>query len=640
MIKAVMMVAALLATPNLAAESTLAVSGLRLEAGLVEFYLSAQDPSATGKFGEVTVSVEGRALEVKTEPIAKNPTDIPGRATVLVLDTSASMAGEPLADVQAAAVSYLSQLPSDVTVGVVSGGGPAMVLQPLTNDRTIAISKVKELTAAGGTAVHDAVLNAGSMMAVGNWSQRRVVVLTDGEDTASDATVEELRKSTDAANIPVDLIAYRTTDTATAPLSGVAAATGGQAYSAGNTLALNNIFANAAKAFSALLLVRAVVPPELSDRETKLQIVAGGAKTEVPVRFSVDTRAGVPLQGRDAPPPDPTIAWLSAGLAFAALLILGLVLITPIVSRAEHRRRLAQVSQFTAPKPTRPSTSDTEHANQVAQAALAFSAQVVKSANAEGRITQQLDRAGIRMKPHEWVLLRGVVSLGLALLLAILVHPVTGFVLGAVLGVALTSLYHRNRATKRANAFSELLPDALQLIIGSLRAGFSLHQAVDAMVRELPDPIATDFGRALGETRLGTELEDALDRMAARVRNRDLSWAVVAIRVQQEVGGNLAEVLSNTVETIRDREAVRRHVQALSAEGRLSAWVLLALPAIVGVLMFAFRGEYVRPLYTHPTGIMMSIVGLALVGAGRVLAQPASEGRGLTCQRTGCCSSE
>jgi tight adherence protein B len=104
--------------------------------------------------------------------------------------------------------------------------------------------------------------------------------------------------------------------------------------------------------------------------------------------------------------------------------------------------------------------------------------------------------------------------------------------------------------------------------------------------------------------------------MAARVKNRDLSWAVVAIRVQQEVGGNLAEVLSNTVDTIRDREAVRRHVQALSAEGRLSAWVLLALPAIVGILMFTFRSDYVRPLYTHPTGIMMSLTGTALVILG------------------------
>ena len=307
---------------------------------------------------------------------------------------------------------------------------------------------------------------------------------------------------------------------------------------------------------------------------------------------------------------------MSTGLIFGGLLLFGLMVVSIALNRAERRRRLAQVEQFTAPRRKRQIVTDPENTNQVTQAALAISAQMVRSANAEGRIAQQLDRAGMRLRPHEWVLLRTVITLGLGLVLAILLHPFLGLLLGLLLGIGGTSLYHRHRATKRTNAFNALLPDALQLIIGSLRAGFSLSQAVDAMVRELPDPIASEFGRAVGETRLGVDLEDALDRLAARVGNKDLSWAVVAIRVQREVGGNLAEVLSNTVETIRDRESVRRHVQALSAEGRMSAWVLLGLPLVLGVFMFSFRSEYVRPLYTHPVGILMSFVGVTLVALG------------------------
>jgi len=195
-------------------------------------------------------------------------------------------------------------------------------------------------------------------------------------------------------------------------------------------------------------------------------------------------------------------------------------------------------------------------------------------------------------------------------------NPIGGFLLGLLLGVILTSLYHRSRAAKRMKAFSDLLPDALQLISGSLRAGFSLSQALDAMVRELPDPISTEFGRALGETRLGVEIEDALDRLAQRMRNQDLAWAVVAVRVQREVGGNLAEVLDNTVATIRERESLRRHVQALSAEGRLSAWVLVALPVGIGLFMAFFRADYLRPLYTEPLGLVMSFVGLLLFIVG------------------------
>ncbi len=165
-------------------------------------------------------------------------------------------------------------------------------------------------------------------------------------------------------------------------------------------------------------------------------------------------------------------------------------------------------------------------------------------------------------------------------------------------------------------AFATLLPDALQLIIGSLRSGFSLSQAIDAMVRELPDPVASEFGRALGEARLGESLEDALARVAERMRSDDLRWAVVAIRVQQQVGGNLAEVLTTTVNTIRERDALRRHVRALSAEGRLSAWILVALPVLAGVFMFTVRTEYAMVLVTDPLGLLLLLIGVLLVAVG------------------------
>ncbi|MFC7764425.1 type II secretion system F family protein [Catellatospora bangladeshensis] len=293
---------------------------------------------------------------------------------------------------------------------------------------------------------------------------------------------------------------------------------------------------------------------------------------------------------------------------------MALLVVTPVMSASERRRRLAQVEQFTMP--VRRSGPAGDANSQVAAAALALSEQVVKSANAEGRLALQLDRAGMRLRPHEWLLLRAAVSLVVALLLGLLLGPVPALLLGPVFGWALTALYHRNRAAKRVSAFRELLPDALQLVVGSLRSGFSLTQAVEAMSRELPNPIAAEFGRALGETRLGVDIEDALDRVATRMRSQELSWAVVAVRVQREVGGNLAEVLTTTVESMREREELYREVRSLSAEGRLSAWVLLGLPIGLALFMIFLRGDYIRPLYTHPLGIMMSIVGVVLISVG------------------------
>jgi len=156
----------------------------------------------------------------------------------------------------------------------------------------------------------------------------------------------------------------------------------------------------------------------------------------------------------------------------------------------------------------------------------------------------------------------------------------------------------------------------LQLVVGSLRAGFSLGQAVDAMVKEAPEPIATEFSRALAETRLGADLEDALARLASRMRSSDLDWVVVAIRIQHEVGGNLAEVVSTNVETMRERESLRRHVRALSAEGRMSAYIVGSLPPLVILLMLAVRRAYILPLFTTAAGLLLLIFAVVLITTG------------------------
>jgi tight adherence protein B len=165
-------------------------------------------------------------------------------------------------------------------------------------------------------------------------------------------------------------------------------------------------------------------------------------------------------------------------------------------------------------------------------------------------------------------------------------------------------------------AFTEQLPDALRLIIGSLRSGFSLAQAVEAVTSELPEPISGEFGRALGETRLGAEIEDALDRVGDRMNSRELRFVVVAIRVNREIGGNLAEVLTTTVGTMSERAMLHRQVRALSAEGRLSAYVLIALPILVLLYMAAFRGVYLAPLVTTPLGWLVSLFGVAELALG------------------------
>ncbi len=602
-----------LGAPAAAAEPALSVSGLRQEAGLVEFYLSAIDLPAGRTLDDVGVAAGDRTLKVTSQQVAATGTaTAPRRGVVLVLDTSGSMAGEPIKAAQAAARDFLRAMPADVEIGLVSAGAPATVALKPTRDRAKALAAVDALAAKGETALYDGVRLGALMIGSGKWGQRRLIAMSDGADTASAVTLNAVQQA--AGAIPVDTIAFKTPDTTAGVLAGLSKATGGTARTAGDAAALSAAFAQASGSFSAQLLVRATVPGELSGQQVRLVVTAGGARTEIPVTFAVDTTATEPLVGVAAAPPPPLWLWVVVGLVFVALLGVALLVIAPLLAASDRRRRLAQVEQFLTP--TRRSAPANDANSQVTAAALALSEQVVKSANAEGRLALQLDRAGMRLRPHEWLLLRAAVCVTAALLIGVSLGAVAGVLLGLPVGWIVTSLYHRNRAAKRVTAFRELLPDALQLIVGSLRSGFSLTQAVDAMARELPDPIASEFGRALGETRLGVDIEDAMDRVATRMRSKELAWAVVAIRVQREVGGNLAEVLTTTVESMREREALQREVRSLSAEGRLSAWVLLALPIGVGAFMLLVRAEYVRPLYTEPLGIVMSIVGIMLVLAG------------------------
>jgi tight adherence protein B len=148
------------------------------------------------------------------------------------------------------------------------------------------------------------------------------------------------------------------------------------------------------------------------------------------------------------------------------------------------------------------------------------------------------------------------------------------------------------------------------LVSTSLRSGFGLPQALDSISRDSAEPIAKEFSRALAETRIGTDIADALERLANRMGSKAMSMAVMAIRIQREVGGNLAETLETTAKTLRERESLFRQVRALSAEGRLSAYILIALPIGLFLYMMWVNYEYISLLWTTGLGLVMLIGGI------------------------------
>lgn len=171
-------------------------------------------------------------------------------------------------------------------------------------------------------------------------------------------------------------------------------------------------------------------------------------------------------------------------------------------------------------------------------------------------------------------------------------------------------------ASRRQKAFLAQLPDTLQLLAGSLKAGYSLMQGIEAVAQQVDDPMGRELRRVIVESRLGRTPEDAMEDSARRMGSADYAWAVMAIRIQREVGGNLAELLLTVADTMTQRERLRRDVKSLTAEGRISAIVLGILPFVLGALMYALNPDYVSVLFDRRLGQLMLVGALLLMLVG------------------------
>jgi Flp pilus assembly protein TadB/Mg-chelatase subunit ChlD len=605
-----------------AADDNLTVTVTGVEGGSVNLIAGVASASTTD-LPKITVAFDEQRLDAEAAVLQAAPNQTAARAVVIVIDTSGSMAGAPLQAARDAALDFAAAVPADLEIGLVAVADTPKTLTRPTRDRAAVRTAVAGLQASGGTALYAGLRQANGLLA--GYAERRLLVLSDGQDTVSAGDAQSVTAALVAAKTVVDVVAFRAVFDGLNRLRQLAAATGGTAYPAANTVALAGAFRTAAGSFQLRLAITVTVPPELSGRAGTLKVVAESG--------GVRSAAAVPVQlAKLAPPPPrtvvaarplfgaPTLAIV--GLAFAALLCLALLVTAPL-ARWGRKERLEQVERFRlATRAAARAAGQVAGAaspapdGTIAQAVLGLSDRMVKARGQEGRIAQSLDRAGMTLRPHEWAVLRGVVTV-LGGLLLTLPLGIPGFLLGAVVGWLAAGLYRSVRQSRRATALADQLPDALQLIIGSLKSGFSLTQAVDAVTRDAtPGPITAEFGRAMAETRIGMDVGDALERVAERTKNDDLAWAVMAVRIQRETGGNLAEVLETTVDTIRERDRLRRHVRALSAEGRLSAYILVAMPIVLGLWMFTVRREYLRPLWTTPLGLVMLAGSGVLVVVG------------------------
>jgi tight adherence protein B len=603
----------------------------------------------------VRVTLNDQELDRRTDPIEKATTPI-NRQALLVLDTSESMTAEKLGAARDAALAFLAAVPNDVRVGLITFANEAQLQVPPTRNRDAVQDAIRGIASSRGTALYDAIalaVNTLSTAGVGN-----VVLLSDGRDTAPQTTTtsfEQARSSLERSQLGLTALDFASSPADADVLAQLAEAGNGQLVRATEVDSLSAAFEQSARAIATQMLITAEIPPGTPAGDFSLLVEAQAGDVTLTDRVFGTLNADA-VRGPTEPPPivhvnigDGVFASQTVLVAAAILLFLGLSIMLAYglsgaaANRREAaiRRRLAHYSVsnvhvmevapagFTSDEPaggnristTRPGrrTGATTVLGDsgLARTAVSIAERVVASQDSQGRLAARLESAAIPLRAAEWLVLHAAAAVLPAIaLLLISGGDLALALLGFLLGVFGPVVYLSFKRSGRRHRFDEQLPGTLQLLSGSLSAGYSLPQAVDTVARQASQPVATEFGRAIMESRLAVPIEDALQHVAERTGSQDFGWVVMAIRIQRRVGGNLAELLNTIAGTLRERERLRRQVRVLSAEGRLSAYILGVMPLLFAMYLFVARRDYLMKLFTEPLGIAMVFAAVLLLGIG------------------------
>ena len=543
-------------------------------------------------------------------------------ATVIAIDNSEAMdAGGALVQAREAAAAYIRDAPSGEIIGLVSFGNTGRVVQRLTTDRDRLLTTLDALAPTGPSAIWNGIDVSSKLLESAEGRERNIVVIAGGPNGASTITSSQARGSAVSHEATVYGVGLVGRGLDEAELRSVVDATGGTYSSQENPTALVDAVGAVGDDIAAQYVVTysTDAPPgpvdltlAVGDQQTAVSFVSGGVASGASALRPIE-------------PDDPGGVGFLRDNGF----VLGLVLVVVAVALGvfavgslltNERGSLDTVlEQYTE---TGPVSMDDPTSSGLAHTAFIQRAVTITGGFAErqgilAKVEALLERAHLPLRAAEalFFYLAGLVVLVLLVFILSGGNPILALVatgIGALIPPAIVK-YLANRRQKK---FVAQLPDMLQLLAGTLRAGYSLMQGVEAVSKEVTDPMGHELRRVVTESRLGRPLEESLQASADRMESADFAWAVMAIGIQREVGGNLAELLLTVGDTMVQRERLRRDVQALVAEGKISAIVLGLLPLGLGLAMWMMNREYIAVLFETTTGNILLGGAIVLAGVG------------------------
>jgi tight adherence protein B len=318
---------------------------------------------------------------------------------------------------------------------------------------------------------------------------------------------------------------------------------------------------------------------------------------------------------------DPTLRLVMAVLMAGAVLALSLALLVMSGdSRSRLEKRLTGFGlEEAGPDPLVPVPRSEQQLTEtrLMQEVVGFTGRLAARVGVLSRVEDKLEQADLPLRPPE-ALFFFLASVFVVFFGALLLFPPPV----ALVLIALTAVgpvvWLELRRSRRLRRFEMQLPDTLNLLAGSMRAGFSFAQGLESVAEQATEPSKRELQRVFAESRLGRPIEDALEDSANRMHSIDLMWAVMAIRIQREVGGNLAELLDTVARTMTERERLKREILSLTAEGRLSGWILGIFPPLFGAILYLIQPDYMSVLFDDSLGVMAVIVSAVMAGFGFV----------------------
>jgi tight adherence protein B len=534
----------------------------------------------------------------------------PKNGTVLVIDASDSMRGEAIRDAMTAARVFANARRPGQQLGVIAFSKSVTTLTALTSDPgpiRSALATAPRLS--GGTRLYDAVRAAVSMLQGQGVTGGSVVVLSDGADTGSGTSFDQLAATARAGGVRVFTVGLRSSSFDITALERLAAAARGEYSEAGSPKDLASIYQQLGSRLAGEILLR------YQSRVPRGNRVLVNASVPGIDGYATSEYVAPRRPGEDAAP-GATGFWGSTVVMVAASVVAGILLgIAVLLLMMVRRRKLvrARMEGFVALPPGMDAAT---WGSALAGSLVARAERSLERAKQWPALIEELEIARIPIEPTHFVLWVGAATIASFVLLVLAMGTVLAG-MAAFLIPLVTRVTVKRRALQRRKAFGDQLADNLQVVASAMRAGHSLIGALSVAADDAAEPVRSELRRVVADEQLGVPLDDALRTAMRRMQSSDLEQLVLVSVVQRETGGNTAEVIDRVAANIRERAELRRMIDTLTAQGRLSRWVVSSLPVVLLALITAINPTYMQPLYHTGVGRLMLglAVGLVIMGS-------------------------